>query len=101
MIIEKIRNFDHLQEAIVAVNQRIDDVKQGTTEKIKASSGLILTRKTENGEIEILMGRLNKKNRAVPNDPAEVHDSYAIFSGNVEENDTGKGATRRFCGCRT
>ena len=34
-----VRTFDHLHEAVDAVEQRIKDVTDGTIDKIKASSG--------------------------------------------------------------
>lgn len=89
--VSAIRNFDHLQEAAEAVNQRIDAVRNGTAEKIKASAGVILTRKTENGDIEVLMGRLNKLDRPNPKDDAGVHGSYGLFSGGVEMKDAESG----------
>ena len=83
-----VRSFGHLQEAADAVNQRIVAVRSGAADKIKASAGLILTRKTEGGETEVLMGRLNKLNRPNPKDEAGVHDSYGLFSGGVELKDS-------------
>lgn len=83
------RNFGHLQEAIDAVELRIKGLAN-PTDKIKASSGLILTTKTENGDVQILMGRLNKLDRPKPNDAAGVHGFYGVFSGGVEFGDSGK-----------
>jgi hypothetical protein len=82
------RNFGHLQEAADAVDLKIAAKLNGTEKTIKASAGLILTRKTDNGEIEVLMGRLNKLNRWVAEDKEGVHDTYGLFSGKVQSDDS-------------
>lgn len=83
-------DYSHLKKAIDAVDQRINDFKENKTDKIKASAGLILTRQSEAGDIEILMGRLNKLNRPQPKDPAGVHGAFGLFSGGVELSDVGE-----------
>jgi len=82
------RNFNHLQDAVEAVDKRIKDVNDKTASKVKASSGLILTTVNSSGEIEVLMGRLNKLDRPNPKDEAGVHGSYGVFSGGVELEDS-------------
>lgn len=84
-----VRNFDHLQEAIDAVSQKIETARSEGTTKVKAAAGLILTRETKSGETEVLMGRLNKLDRPKPKDDAGVHDSYGLFAGGVELTDAG------------
>jgi len=80
-------NFNHLNEAIVAVNGRIVDFNNKTTDKIKASCGLIITATDNTGSELVLLGKLNKLDRPKPKDDANVHGTYANFGGGVELED--------------